>query len=67
MIPQEPHHQTWYVGAPSGEDELIRFLGGSAQHQRSKVNEYASKYACLTVVYLCKWVSSLPSLSLDLE
>ena len=28
-------HQTWYMGAPPGVDELIRFWARSAQHQRS--------------------------------
>ena len=28
-------HQTWYIGAPPGVDELIRFWARSAQRQRS--------------------------------
>ena len=32
-------HQTWYGGASSGADELIRFWERSAQRQKSKVNE----------------------------
>ena len=34
---QEPwvDFQTWYMGAPPGVDELIRFWARSAQRQRS--------------------------------
>ena len=37
--PQVDFHQTWYMGAPPGVDELIRFWARSAQRQRSKVDE----------------------------
>ena len=32
-------HQTWYMDAPPGVDELIRFWARFAQGQRSKVYE----------------------------
>ena len=58
-------HQTWYVGAPSGEDELIRFWGRSAQHQRS-MNMLQNMLIWLFYTFV-NWFSSLPSLSLGLE